>query len=84
MQDAWSKIIDLPVNLTGKEVAEYLAHQSTEDLEASGLTMVAGGMAEAIREAARILAPYGICGSDIECSVHDKRRRTDGDLFGEQ
>jgi len=83
MQDAWSKIIDLPVNLTDKEAAEYLAHQSTADLEASGLTKVAGGRAETIREAARLLAPYKICESDIENLIHDKRRKTDADLFGE-
>ena len=84
MQDAWSKIIDLPVNLSGKEAAEYLANQSPADLEVSGLIKVAGGMAAAIQEAARLLAPYGIRETDIETLIQGNRHKTDGDLFGGQ
>jgi hypothetical protein len=42
IQDAWSKIVDLPVNLSAKDAVQFLADQSSTDLEASGLTLVAG------------------------------------------
>lgn len=81
VQDVWSKIIDLPVNLTDQAAAEYLANQSPADLESSGLTKLAGGMAAAIQQAAQVLAPYGIRKADVENLIQTKCRKSEGDLF---
>lgn len=84
IQDAWSKIVDLPINLSSKEAVEFLADQSSVDLEVSGLTLVAGGLPAAIQEAVRLLAPYGVVAADIERLINTKCQKPEDDLFGGQ
>jgi hypothetical protein len=82
IQDAWSKIVDLPVNLSAKESVNFLADQSSIDLEISGLTALAGGLPAAIQESVRLLPPYRLTATDIETMIKAKRQKTDDDLFG--
>ena len=82
IQDAWLKIVDLPVNVSAKEAVKFLANESSTDLEVSGLaglgvTALDGGLTKAIKEVVRLLAPYGISTADVERMIKDKHQESD-------
>ena len=82
IQDAWLKIVDLPVNVSAKEAVKFLANESSTDLEVSGLaglgvTALDGGLTKAIKEVVRLLAPYRISTADVERMIKDKHQESD-------
>jgi hypothetical protein len=81
VQDAWSKTIDLPVNVTGREAAEVLAGEDAEDVIASGLRKLAISRTSDIERAAALLARYGLDENDIRRLIEWKQKGTENDLF---
>lgn len=88
VQDAWSKSVDLPLDIRRADVAAHLASNSREDLVASGLgALVPPGELEsesfAIRldAAAKLLAPERVSREELLQWLKSRDDLIQGDLF---
>jgi len=88
VQDAWSKSVDLPLDVRGADVAAYLASNSRDDLVAAGLGALVppGGLesesfAARLEAAAKLLAPERVSREELLQWLKSRDDLIQGDLF---